>query len=288
MDSENTIADTYNEHNKYDYNPEERNPSLPIIKLYYMCQDLYNKNTYPLFFRQMTNNITRDYSDKFTFLDKIILLILGVEKVNGFKMMKETLDIKRFDPTSLSEEEMTHPELESPVIYMNTTNGNVVIGYDYAYVVKPKLQPSIDEKSDDEKKHAEEQDKVDYDIDYPVVAIDNEKDVITITKHGNDKVFFLEYKTYNFRSVFSSEQVDTTGMEPFDDKHIDELQLLCTDLTYAKCVKNDEMIVYEFTGDDDIIVQHIYYYGNMNNNYDIIYPSNETIRTYFVKRPAED
>ena len=122
-------------------------PSLSIMKLSSMISDIYkhNKESYLLNEIDM-QKLFFNYGDKYTLIDKIIMLLFGVVRVDNYVINEEKIPKERVSENDLSDKEqnINVKELVTPVVELYSNVGTVVIGYDYAYVNYQEYSPSIE------------------------------------------------------------------------------------------------------------------------------------------------
>lgn len=277
-------------------------PSLSIMKLSSMISDIYkhNKESYLLNEIDM-QKLFFNYGDKYTLIDKIIMLLFGVVRVDNYVINEEKIPKERVSENDLSDKEqnINVKELVTPVVELYSNVGTVVIGYDYAYVKKQEYTPNIE--LTELQKAINEDDNVYYDINYPYVFIDNENNVLEIypiLKYDKDKHILIskyEFDKYiidlnnsmfkrfynkdivkynennctikNKEDVYKDKDLPVINKYKFNrifDKTVNKDNILKYKLITEYISENDENKLFQFINNNDYSLETVYYKDNMN------------------------
>lgn len=276
-------------------------PSLSMMKLSSMINDIYkyNKDRYTLNEVDM-QKLFFNYGDKYTLMDKIIMLIFGVVKVDNYIINEEKISKDRIPEKELSDKEkdINVKELVTPVIELYSNVGVVVIGYDYAYVKKPEFTPNIE--LTDMQKALDDDNNILYDINYPYIYIDNENNVLEIypvleydidkhiatSKHSFDK-YVVDINNSMFKRYYNKKYImfDEANCnikdkeEVYKDKDLPHVEGYKFSKIFDKTVTKDNVIKYklitEYVSDDedkvfqfvncnDYSIETVYYQDRFN------------------------
>lgn len=197
-------------------------PSLGVLKLSFLLQDMYDNYTLTPIEMQ---NLMNHYGDKYTHIDKVIMLIYGITSVKSYILNEEKIDKQRVNNEDLTDKEKQteNNELITPQIVLDTNIGDLVIGYDYAYIKKPTYTPNV-ELSEIEKIIATDE-HINYDINYPFIFIDNHDENLYIippieyNKFINDFInpdSLVQYDNMFIVNVSSLDMQHIYSAQPFD------------------------------------------------------------------------
>lgn len=270
-------------------------PSKPIISLRQMIKDIYSEHEERNTLTELQmQKIFINLDNKYTLIDKIILLLYGVTNIEAYAIDKEMIPIERFDKKNLTEKELECKELESTKLIIETNNGTLIIGYDYAYMRKQTYTPNI--ILNEHQKQLTEDERVIYNIDYPYVYVkNNDIYILPIVEYN---VFITQenpkYKTdcYHinvdnnvFEHKISSSFIDTTELQNID-MNIDNYMM--KEFIPVKCSyvdDNKKCIIIDYKNKDDENIKLQYIIDDINIS--VIYNDtelNEIIKktTYFM------
>ena len=172
-------------------------PSLAIMRLCAMVRDIYKNAKKPNILNELDmQKLYINYGDRYNQIDKVIMLIYGVREVNEYRIDEEKISIKRIDLSTLSDKEKELydkkelKEVATTKLLLNTNVGELVIGYDYAFIRKEIYTPNIE--IDKDEKLMIEDNKLNFNIDYPIIVINPNKQFLTIKPIINYKQFIGE------------------------------------------------------------------------------------------------
>ena len=216
-------------------------PSMGVLKLWFVLQDmnLPNYNYTPVDMQNLMNH----YGDKYTHIDKVIMLIYGVSTVKSYTLNEEKIDKARVNPKDLTdrEKQTDSNELITPQVILDTNIGELVIGYDYAYVKKPIYTPNVELSDKDIAVSTDE--RIIYNINYPYIFIDCHNETLkvippidydtyittlgeqpTASDHWNSEAkqrgetdsYIIDIKTLDMRHIYSRQPFDSNDGELTD------------------------------------------------------------------------
>ena len=172
-------------------------PSLAIMRLCAMVRDIYKNAKKPNILNELDmQKLYINYGDRYNQIDKVIMLIYGVREVNEYRIDEEKISIKRIDLSTLSDKEKELydkkelKEVATTKLLLNTNVGELVIGYDYAFIRKEIYTPNIE--IDKDEKLMIEDNKLNFNINYPIIVINPNKQFLTIKPIINYKQFIGE------------------------------------------------------------------------------------------------
>lgn len=208
-------------------------PSEGVLKLSVVLDDLYAhvpnhspRIHSPIEMQKLINN----YGDKYTNTDKIIMLVFGVTCVKSFTLNEENISKSRVHPDDLSEQERDEKitELVCPQLVIETNVGDVVIGYDYAYVRKPTFTPNV--VIDERTQKIMKDDRIEYDIDYPHISINNHDAILTLVPPVvyEDVIAGKSFIDTYLINTHSLEMTRTFAKEPFSSDGCKEIDAKST------------------------------------------------------------
>ena len=235
-------------------------PSTGVFKLWFVLNDIYKNSSIkneltPIELQQLMNN----YGDKYTHIDKIIMLIYGVSVVNSFDLNEEKIAKTRINTADLTDKETSDDitELITPQIVLDTNIGELVIGYDYAYVKKQLFTPNVDISGID--KLVSEDERVVYNINYPYIYIDNHNEKLKIIPPISYENFIMlskpehdiDYYTIDINTLKMVRVYDT---QPFDISTTERTDKVNKALDIDGYTHDDNYIIRD--GDYLYMVQH--------------------------------
>lgn len=284
-------------------------PSIAIMRLHDMINDIYKHSKKPYLLNEVDmQKLYINYGDKYTAIDKVVLLIYGITSVSDFKIEEEKIPIERININTLNDKEKElydKNELKEVVatkIVINSNVGEVVIGYDYAYVRKETYTPNI-EISDEEKIMLED-DRLIFNINFPYINIKPYEQIVNIsplityeefTMKNKPKydmeLYTIDVRNYKFTRIHNKQPIKITdGYEKIEltSNKILVLEGWNFETSFAK--KGDkEKLVIEYKNNNNKIFQYI-----CNNDYSISTISfdddlNDYIitKTYFINYSSE-
>ena len=224
-------------------------PSAGVLKLWFVLQDLYcehleRNNFSPIELQKMINH----YGDKYTHTDKVIMLIYGITTVKSFVLNEEKLPKDRFNKDDLSKDELNEniKELSTTQTILDTNIGELVIGYDYAYVRKTLYTPNVELTGVD--KFISEDKRVLYNINYPYIFIDNHNQQLKIIppvdydvyimlnppKYSED-IYFVDIKSLDMTRLYER--------EPFNSEQGEETENIKTTIDIPNYTFNKNFVV---------------------------------------------
>ena len=202
-------------------------PSMGVLKLWFVLQDMgiQGHNYTPVDMQNLMNH----YGDKYTHMDKVIMLIYGVSTVKSYTLNEEKIDKARVNPKDLTDREKQNDsnELITPQVILDTNIGELVIGYDYAYVKKPIYTPNVELSDKDIAVSSDE--RIIYNIDYPYIFIDCHNETLkvippidydtyitTLGEHGETDSYIIDIKTLDMKHIYSRQPFDSNDGELTD------------------------------------------------------------------------
>ena len=187
-------------------------PSMGVLKLWFVLQDM--KTNYAFTPIDMQNLINH-YGDKYKHIDKIIMLIYGVSTVKSYTLNEEKIDKSRVNTNELTDKEKQTDikELITPQVVLDTNIGELVIGYDYAYVKKPTYTPNVELTA--KEKVVSNDERILYNIDYPYIFVDCNNNILKVVPP-------IDYDTYINSLSDKQDKPDyyEINIESLDMKHI--------------------------------------------------------------------
>lgn len=172
-------------------------PSLAIMRLCAMVRDIYKDAKKPNILNEIDcQKLYLNYGDRYNQIDKVIMLIYGITEVNEYRIDEEKISIERIDLSTLSDKEKELydkkelNEVATTKLILNTNIGELVIGYDYAFVRKEVYTPNIEISEED--KILINDDNLKFNINYPIIVINPSKQLLTIKPIINYKQFIGE------------------------------------------------------------------------------------------------
>lgn len=203
-------------------------PSIAILRLSDMIKDIYkNTNKQNLLNGVELQKLYINYGDKYTAIDKAIMLIYGITRIDNYKIDEEIINIDRVNILSLNETEKELYDkgklnkVATHKLILSTNVGDVVIGYDYAYVRKETYTPNIELTPEQETILNDE--RLIFDLNYPYIKIDPYKQLIYIhpvitykiftkeeePKH-NTETYIIDVNEYKFIKIYSKQPLKET------------------------------------------------------------------------------
>lgn len=279
-------------------------PSIAIMRLYDMVKDIYKNGKKQYMLNEVDmQKLYINYGDKYTSIDKVILLIYGITSISEYRIEEEKIPIERVNISTLSEKERTlydknelH-ELVTTKIIINSNVGIVVIGYDYAYVKKEIYTPNIEINDDD--KVMLDDDRLVFNINYPYISIKPDEQIINISplikydefimetkpKHSLE-LYIIDIINYKFTHTYTTKPLEITDKYKVIELSQDKI-LKIDNWTYkaSYSVKGEkERLVVEYINNDNKVFQYI-----CDNDYSISVISFDTefgeyikTKTYFI------
>lgn len=260
-------------------------PSLGVLKLYFVLQDLYSncETTYNLSPIDM-QNIMNHYGDKYKHIDKVIMLVYGITSVNSYTLNEEKLDKSRFDPNELTDKEKQAKgnELITPQIVLDTNIGELVIGYDYAYIKKPTYTPNIE--LSEKTKTILRDERINYNIDYPYIFINPHNEYINVippfeyNKYiemldttTDNNIYYINIKTLEMKRFYRHQPLTKTEDETIKQQNKPiEIDNYIYDTTFiSKQTNNNENYVYLVEQHKNKQDENILYQLIIDNHYNV-------------------
>lgn len=231
-------------------------PSMGVLKLWFVLQDM--KTNYGFTPIDMQNLINH-YGDKYKHIDKIIMLIYGVSTVKSYTLNEEKIDKSRVNTNELTDKEKQTDvkELITPQVILDTNIGELVIGYDYAYVKKPTYTPNIE--LTEKERIINDDERIIYNIDCPYIFIDCNKNILKVIPP-------IDYDTYINALSDTQNKVDyyEINIESLDMKHT----YICQPFDSNKGERTDKITkaleLNDYTFDCNFIIKQC-----VNDNEDI-------------------
>ena len=279
-------------------------PSIAIMRLYDMIKDIYKNGKKPYMLNEVDmQKLYINYGDKYTAIDKVILLIYGIISISEYRIEEEKIPIERVNISTLSEKERAlydknelH-ELVTTKIIINSNVGVVVIGYDYAYVRKEIYTPNIEINDDD--KVMLDDDRLVFNINYPYISIKPDEQIINISplidydefimktkpKHSLE-LYTIDVINYKFTHTYSTKPLEITDEYEVVELSPDKIPTIdgwAYKASYFRKGEKEQLVI-EYTNDDNKVFYYI-----CDNDYSISVlsydaESSEYIktRTYFI------
>lgn len=275
-------------------------PSLAIIKLCAMIRDIYKHAEHPNILNEVDmQKLYINYGEKYTTIDKVILLIYGVTSVSSYRIEEENIPIDRFSKESLSDKEKEKiekeniKELTSPKIIIDSNIGTVVIGYDYAYVRKEEYTPNVE--LTEKQKTIRDDKTILFNINYPFMRISPDTNDIFVHPVNtyeqykklepfryNNELYKINTKDYVFIRSYSKKPYEITeemkSVELPDEKII-KIDNWTYKSSHAYTKGNKEKLITEYLNNDKRL-QIV-----ANNDYSItIISFNEQLGEYMCEK----
>ena len=275
-------------------------PSVAIMRLYAMLKDVYKNGNKPYLLNEVDmQKLYINYSDKYTPIDKVILLTYGITSISNYKIDEETISIERVNIKSLSEKEKglydkkELKELVTPKVVLDSNVGTVVIGYDYAYVRKETYTPNVE--ITDEQKVILDDERLVFDMNYPYIHINPDDQILTIrplidydiftmktpAKYTYEK-YVIDIQKYDFKRFHTKQPYKyTDGCEQIEQQEKDIPKIEGWEYTKSYLIKKDpkEKLIIEYTKDDKTF-QFI-----TNNDYSVATISfDDTLNEYIISK----